>query len=116
MCLVSCHINEQQTTVQLLCLSGLVHHFFVRLPGVLNNEGPDWKILRRTTISSLRDFGLGKATIESAILDEADVLAKLLDKQVDSPVDMAPLFGFSTLNIICHIAFRTRYESECCVL
>ncbi len=85
----------------------------VCLSGVINNEGPDWKILRRTTISSLRDFGLGKATIESAILDEADVLAELLDKQVDSQVDMAPLFGCSTLNIICHIAFRTRFESEC---
>ncbi|CAL8094325.1 unnamed protein product [Orchesella dallaii] len=38
--------------------------------GIIFNEGKDWQDQRRFALKNLRDFGFGKGTMESLILDE----------------------------------------------
>ena len=53
-----------------------------RPPGVLFSGGPYWKELRRFMLRNLRDFGFGKASMESMIQDE---VAKLCTKLSELP-------------------------------
>lgn len=45
-------------------------------PGMTFSSGENWKVMRRFTISSLKDFGMGRKTIEDRISEECDCLVK----------------------------------------
>ena len=51
------------------------------LAGVVETEGKLWQDHRRFALSVLRDFGLGKAILESTIQDECYILLDELKKQ-----------------------------------
>lgn len=42
--------------------------------GILFSRGDNWKAMRRFTISTLRDFGMGKTSLEDKIHEECDAL------------------------------------------
>ena len=53
-----------------------------RPPGVLGSGGQYWKEMRRFMLRNLKDFGFGKASMESMIQDE---MAKLCVKLSELP-------------------------------
>ena len=40
--------------------------------GLIFNDGDSWKSHRRFTLKTLKDFGFGKSSLESVLIEEAD--------------------------------------------
>ncbi|KAH3894234.1 cytochrome P450 2U1-like [Dreissena polymorpha] len=78
--------------------------------GITYNSGDAWKALRRFTLQALRDFGVGKLTLEARIGEEITVLASILKDANGRPVRLKPVFLSAAANIICSIMFGARFE------
>uniref|UniRef100_A0A8C4WLC7 unspecific monooxygenase n=1 Tax=Gopherus evgoodei TaxID=1825980 RepID=A0A8C4WLC7_9SAUR len=84
---------------------------FERLP---NKKGkfPPWKQLRRFTLTTLRDFGMGKKSTEERILEEAHFLVERLKNTHGRPFDPTLFLNHATSNVICSIVFGDRFDYE----
>ncbi|KAG9470268.1 hypothetical protein GDO78_018370 [Eleutherodactylus coqui] len=51
-------------------------HEITKGHGVIFAHNDNWKVMRRFTLSTLRDFGMGKETIENKITEESDFLVQ----------------------------------------
>jgi len=85
---------------------------FMQKIGVLFSEGPLWQEHRRFSLKHLRDLGLGKNTLNTAIADEYDHLAKYLKKQVGQPMKANKLFTTTVLNIMWKMIADKRYDFD----
>ena len=74
--------------------------------GVIFN--PDWKERRRFLLVSMRDFGLGKRSLDDRIGEEAEALVKELEGKDEQILDMTTLLPYVTSNIICSIILGQR--------
>ena len=82
------------------------------LVGIVMQDGDDWKTLRRFTLRALKDFGLGKSSLEDKIKDELENVLDELDKTIEVPFCPQKLFYQSVSNIICSIIFGHRSVHE----
>ncbi|XP_010629820.2 cytochrome P450 2B4, partial [Fukomys damarensis] len=78
--------------------------------GVIMANGERWKALRRFSVATMRDFGMGKRSVEERIQDEAQWLVEELRKSQGGLVDTLFLFQSVTANIICSIVFGKRFD------
>ncbi|XP_053524525.1 cytochrome P450 2C23-like isoform X2 [Artibeus jamaicensis] len=78
--------------------------------GILFSNGETWKEMRRFSLMTLRNFGMGKRTIEEKIREEAQWLVEELRKTKAHPVDPSFIFSSAACNVICSILFRERFE------
>ncbi|KAM9301999.1 cytochrome P450 2J6-like [Gastrophryne carolinensis] len=74
--------------------------------------GKAWKEHRRFTLSTLRNFGLGKRSMEEKIHEESSFLIQELKKNIDTPVDPHVVIDNAVSNIICSIVFGRRYDYD----
>lgn len=74
------------------------------------NNMARWKQMRRFTVMTLKDFGMGKKSTEELILDEIHCLLEELRKMKGLPFDPRELFGCVTSNIVCSIMIGKRYD------
>ncbi|CAG06313.1 unnamed protein product, partial [Tetraodon nigroviridis] len=82
-------------------------------PGVvLSPYSPGWKEHRRFILATLRNFGLGKQSMEQRILAETHRVVKLLQQSDGKPVDPQSIFHHTSSNIICQILFAKQFDSE----
>ncbi|KAJ8388422.1 hypothetical protein AAFF_G00132980 [Aldrovandia affinis] len=78
--------------------------------GIALNSGYSWKQQRRFTVSTLRDFGVGKRSLESQILEEIKFHHQAVLEKSGEPFDAHFLVNNAVSNIICSIVFGRRFE------
>ncbi|XP_061101010.1 cytochrome P450 2F2-like isoform X2 [Conger conger] len=80
--------------------------------GIIMTDGSMWKEHRRFTLTTLRNFGMGKHTMEERILGEISYIASQLEKNAGKPTDPQTLLHKATFNVICMVLFGTRFKHE----
>ena len=80
--------------------------------GIIFNNGPTWKDVRRFSLSILRDWGMGKQGNEARIQREAHFLVEELKKTKGQPFDPTFLIGCAPCNVIADILFNKRFDYD----
>ncbi|XP_069500541.1 cytochrome P450 2F2-like isoform X4 [Ambystoma mexicanum] len=80
--------------------------------GIAFNNGEKWKELRRFSLTTLRNFGMGKRSIEERIQEEAQFLVKEFKNTKMAPIEPTIYFSRTVSNIICSVVFGKRFQYD----
>nr|XP_028577810.1 cytochrome P450 2K6-like isoform X2 [Podarcis muralis] len=80
--------------------------------GVVFSHGENWKAMRRFSLSTLRDYGMGKRSIEDRIVEECSVLIKTFESYQGQPFETTTIINAAAANIIVSILLNKRFEYE----
>ncbi|XP_001502157.3 cytochrome P450 2C19 [Equus caballus] len=78
--------------------------------GIVLSNGKRWKEMRRFSLMTLRNFGMGKRSIEDHVQQEASCLVEELRKTGASPCNPTFILGCAPCNVICSIIFQNRFD------
>ncbi|PIO29019.1 hypothetical protein AB205_0126070 [Aquarana catesbeiana] len=80
--------------------------------GVIFSNGESWKAMRRFTLSTLRDYGMGKKAIEDKISEEAEFLVQAMKSYGGKPFDNLTILNAAVANIIISILLGQRFNYD----
>ncbi|XP_068440342.1 cytochrome P450 2F3-like [Clinocottus analis] len=76
------------------------------------SNGERWRQLRRFTLSTLRDFGMGRKGMEEWIQEESTHLKARMESFKETPFDSTFLLSRTVSNVICCLVFGERFGYE----
>ena len=80
--------------------------------GIGGASGSLWREHRTFALSTLRDFGLGKRSMEGRIMEEVEVFINAVKAQKGQAFNIADLLHVSISNVICSMVFGERYDHD----
>ncbi|XP_077187150.1 cytochrome P450 2K1-like [Paroedura picta] len=80
--------------------------------GIIFAHGENWKVMRRFTLTTLRDYGMGKKTIEDRIIEECGFLIKRFESYEGKPFENTEIMNAAVANIIVSILLAKRFEYD----
>ncbi|XP_068136109.1 cytochrome P450 2B11-like isoform X2 [Hyperolius riggenbachi] len=80
--------------------------------GLTFSNGESWKAMRRFTLSTLRDYGMGKKAIEDKINEEAECLIQAIRSHEGKPFDNLTIINAAVANIIISILLGYRFSYD----
>nr|XP_034359483.1 cytochrome P450 2J3-like isoform X2 [Arvicanthis niloticus] len=80
--------------------------------GIISSSGETWKEQRMFTLMTLKNFGLGKKSLEQRIQEEAHHLVEAIGEEKGQPFDPHFRINKAVSNIICSITIGKRFEYE----
>ncbi|XP_068927369.1 cytochrome P450 2C23-like isoform X2 [Petaurus breviceps papuanus] len=80
--------------------------------GIIFSQGEKWKQIRRFSLTTLRNFGMGKKSIEERVQEEAQFLLEELRKTKSQPFDPTFILGCAPCNVISSILFHQRFNYD----
>ncbi|XP_025030630.1 cytochrome P450 2H2-like [Python bivittatus] len=89
-----------------------VNRRMVQNKGLATNDDNKWRELRRFTLSTLRDFGMGKKRMSERVQEEALCLAEEVATTKGQPFDPRRRFTSAVSNVICAVVFGNRFDYE----
>ncbi|KAM8999288.1 cytochrome P450 2J4-like isoform 2-T2 [Sarcophilus harrisii] len=101
-------LNQDEAFIDRPQFALLVHVF--KSFGLTLSNGQAWKQQRRFALMTLRNFGLGKKTLEDRIREEAMFLIEAIREEKGQPFDPHFQINNAVSNIICSVTFGNRFE------
>ncbi|XP_035388244.1 cytochrome P450 2J6-like [Electrophorus electricus] len=92
--------------------NSLTNHLSKGKGVIFADYGPSWKEHRCFALMTLRNFGLGKQSMEKRILGEAEHIVARLEKCSGGSMNAKTLFHDAASNIIYLVLFGTRLDYE----
>ncbi|XP_015331816.2 cytochrome P450 2J2-like, partial [Marmota marmota marmota] len=80
--------------------------------GLIMSNGQIWKEQRRFTLTTLKNFGLGRKSLEERIQEEAYHLVEAIKVENGQPFNPHFKINNAVSNIICSITFGERFEYQ----
>nr|XP_028572967.1 cytochrome P450 2C5-like [Podarcis muralis] len=89
-----------------LPFSDTVSHF----KGLSSRSVKRWKELRRFTLSTLRDFGMGKKAMSARVQEEVLCLVEAMATAKGQAFDIRKHLRTAVSNVLCSVVFGSRFE------
>ncbi|XP_004446745.1 cytochrome P450 2J2-like [Dasypus novemcinctus] len=89
-----------------------IQEFLFKNNGIIMSSGRTWKEQRRFVLTTLRNFGLGKKSLEERIQEEARYLIEEIEEEKGQPFDPHFKINNAVSNIICSVTFGKRFEYQ----
>ncbi|XP_069832033.1 cytochrome P450 2K6-like [Dendropsophus ebraccatus] len=80
--------------------------------GLSFSHGDNWKMMRKFTISTLRDFGMGRTSLEERIAEECSYLVQRIKSFKGKPFENTRPMYSAVANIIVSMVFGNRMDYE----
>ncbi|XP_029922096.1 cytochrome P450 2F5-like [Myripristis murdjan] len=80
--------------------------------GLAISNGERWRQLRRFTLTTLRDFGMGRKGMEEWIQEESQHLVTHIGTLKAAPFDPSFLLSCTASNVICCLVFGQRFSYD----
>ncbi|XP_049678025.1 cytochrome P450 2D14 isoform X2 [Accipiter gentilis] len=77
---------------------------------VMARYGHVWKELRKFTLSTLRNFGMGKKSLEERVTEEVGFLCSAVNSERGCPFDLRFLVNNAVCNVICTTIYGERFD------
>ncbi|XP_028842058.1 cytochrome P450 2K1-like isoform X2 [Denticeps clupeoides] len=78
--------------------------------GIIFSNGKNWKEMRRFAIATLRDFGLGKKSLEAKVSEEVQHLIAAFEEFKGEAFNMFQPVTYAVSNIICALVYGSRFD------